>query len=628
MIPVTDSWTPDILSMAISVKPDIPQIRSILDQLGIRNADYEDPTDYVRSAFTNAMGRGKLVAFQAALTKADLIITTGPVDIGKELFDHLAVLHSFASPAYTPVDARVAARRLLLASDLVCRIDVDEKHGTGLLVAPTLVATAAHVVSGLVDEQGPGPASPHDDSTSRIHVVFGDMTDLLDDEAPPTRLTPTTAPLAASWLAFYSPPTADEIAGAGFVLESVDGISAEGPWDLAILRLAEVRPFHPMPSCERIPQRPFQIHVLHHPHDGNGKVLPLLWSVGKVNKPLGNPPVRLLHSANTSPGSSGAPVFDVDFQVVGLHQAGQTILKQGAVEDGAACNRAVPMPPWSSQLASLTCPETVPRVPTVEKLDQQGNPVTRTVIGRLGTLERIWRSRSSDATPSERLIVVIGEPGLGLRFTKHLVHAVVTRFGGAYAAIDVANCQRDDATTFADKVAGAFATATGARPRTGLTTRQREVRSRTAPALSETLEAMVRMGGAWLVLEGFDSTVERPSAAVVDLVRQLILELPQWPGVRLVLAGWQETLPSGFEASIEFLDAPSAEDIARTFVPLDASPQVLAALVPMVEQALDAAERPLSGACPYPIAERARSQVAGTVVPLINALVHERGGKP
>jgi hypothetical protein len=620
---MADPWAPDILKLAASVTPDIPRIRAILDQLGIRNVDYEDPADYVPSAFANAWGRGKLVPFQAALAKAGLI-TDGPADIGGELFRRLATLQTFSSSAYTPTHARVAARRLLLASDLVCRIDVDDGHGTGILVAPTLVATAAHVVSDLVDEQGPGPAVPRDGSTSRIHVTFGDVTDLLDDGAPPTRLTGTPAPLAAKWLAFYSPPTRDEVAGDGFVLDSVDGIAAEeGPWDLAILRLAEAWPFNPLPPRKDIPQRPFQIHVLHHPDDGTGTGLPMLWSVGTVDKPLGDPPVRLLHSANTSGGSSGAPVFDRNFRVVGLHQAG---VPPAPGQDGAACNRAVPVLRWSSKLASLELPETPPLLRTVEKLDEQGYPVTRTVIGRLDTQRRIWRSRFPDATPSERLIAVTGEPGLGLRFTKHLVHAIVTRFGGAYAAIDVANCQHDDATAFADKVAGTFAASTGARPSTGFTTRQREVRSLTAPALSETLEAIGRTGGAWLVLEGFDSTVERPSAAVVDLVRQLILELPQSPGVRLVLAGWQETLPSAFEASIEYLEPPSAEDIARTLLPPDPSPDALEILGAFVEEALSKAEEEMPGACPYVIAERARAAVAAKVRPRLRARASESGG--
>ncbi|MFF3836264.1 trypsin-like peptidase domain-containing protein [Streptomyces sp. NPDC001930] len=624
-IPVTESWAPEVLAMANSITRDIPRIRAILDHLGIRNVDYEDPADYVPSAIAQARGRGKLVAFQAALAKADLI-TDGSVDINGTLADRLARLHSFVARAHLPVDARVAARRLLLASDLVCRIDAGHRHGTGLLVTPTLVATAAHLVSDLVDATDPGHPAPRAGSTSRIHVTFGDMTDLLDGQAPPTRLKPIPAPLADSWLALYSPPTAEETAGETFDLHTVAGIGADGPWDLAILQLAEAQPFLPMPPCGDLPRNPFQIHVLHHPDDGMGGVLPLLWSVGRVDGHLGDPPVRLLHSANTSDGSSGAPVFDAEFRVVGLHQAG---LETRPAGDDAAFNRAVPMSPWSSRLESLQLAETAPSVTTVEKLDGHGNPVTRAVIGRLGTVERIWRGHSLEATAPERLIAVVGEPGLGLRFTHHLVHAVVTRYGGAYAAIDVANCQRDDAMSFADKVAGAFAAAPAAYAPTGLTTRQREVRSHTAPALSETLRTVAGTGGAWLVLEGFDSTAARPSGAVVDLVRQLILELPDAPGVRLVLAGWQETLPSEFEPSIEFLEAPSAEDIARTFVPPGSEPPLLQALVPMVRDVLGGDEPALRGPCPYVIAEHARSRMAGYVESLIKALMEQqRDGGP
>ncbi|MEU4061121.1 serine protease [Streptomyces wedmorensis] len=612
--------------MAQSITPDIPRVRAILDQLGVRNVEYEDPADYVPSAITNALGRKKLVAFKAALLKADLI-TDGPVDISRELFDSLAVLHSFVVPAHLPVDARVAARLLLLATDLVCRIDAGSRHGTGLLVTPTLVATTAHTVSDFVDATGPGLPAPRDGSTSRIHVTFGDMTDLLDDKEQPIPLTPKTVALAASWLALYSPPTDEELEGDGFVLDSVADIGEDGPWDLALLRLAEAHPFQPRPPCGVLPRNPFQIHVLHHPGDPRGRVLQLQWSVGTVDRPLGDPPVRLLHSANTSHGSSGAPVFDAQFRVVGLHQAGLEQRRRPA-GGAAAFNRAVPVAPWSSKLESLELPETAPNVPTVEKLDDRGNPVIRTVIGRLGTVERIWRGCSSDASAPERLIVVAGEPGLGLRFTHHLVHTLVTRNGAAYAAIDVANCQRDDATSFADKVAGAFAAVTGARPETGLTTRQREVRSRTTPALSETLEAVARTGGAWLVLEGFDSTVARPSAAVVDLVRQLILELPQAPGVRLVLAGWQETLPGEFQPSIEVLGNPTVEDIARTFLPPDPEPWVLAALASKVQDVLGADEPSLRGPCPYPVAERARSKVMADLGPVAQALAERHGGAP
>ncbi|MFK0256600.1 hypothetical protein [Streptomyces sp. NPDC090445] len=43
VIPVPVSWDPGILKMAESITCDILRIRAILGQLGIRNADYEDP---------------------------------------------------------------------------------------------------------------------------------------------------------------------------------------------------------------------------------------------------------------------------------------------------------------------------------------------------------------------------------------------------------------------------------------------------------------------------------------------------------------------------------------------------------------------------------------------------------
>lgn len=626
MIGMSTAWSQGVLELSRSVEPDIPRIRAVLDQLGIPNADYADPADYLPSAFINAAATGKALAFQTALVKAGLIkrgARRGPVDIERQLVDRLASLHAFSSPVFTPLDARVAARRLFLASDLVCRVDVDDTHGTGFLVAPTLVATAGHVVGELVEfDEERGVHVPVADSTSRITVTFGYATDLLDDQgaAPPPG---TVVPLAEEWLAFYSPPTPHEIAGEGFVLDSVDGVSQRGPWDLAILRLAEAMPFRPMPPLRHMPTRPFQVNVLHHPDNGTGKVLPLQWSIGRVDRRLGEPPLRILHSANTSKGSSGAPVFDKEFRLVGLHQGGR-LPEPG--HDDESCNRAVPVLRWASMLDSLEFPDTLPEVETVQMTDANGGTVTRHVIGRHDTQERIWRSLSKVASPTDRLVAIIGEPGLGLRFTKYLVHALVTKFGGAYASIDVANCQGDDAVTFADKIAGAFAAKSRVRATSGLTTGQREVRNQTAPALSETLNAIAKHGGVWLVLEGFDCAASRPSAAVVDLVRQLIKELPRAPSVRLVLVGWQESLPSGFETNNEYLEEPSVDDIVRTLLPAKA-PEVLVTLIrPHVEPKLTEARRLHPEASPYKLAENARAAASRDIAPLIDKLIKSLSG--
>lgn len=627
MIRMPASWPENVLKLSESVEPDIPRIRAVLDQLGILNADYEDPADYVASAFVNAAGRGKALAFQAALVKAGLTKSgahRGPVDIERGLFDRLASLQAFSSSVFTPVDARVAARRMLLATDLVCRIDMDDTHGSGILVAPTLIATAGHVVKDLVeiDEHGVAAATP--DSTRQITVTFEDVADLLDDQQPPVRLPGTVAPLATDWLVFYSPPTSHETAGTGFVLDSIEGIDPQlGPWDLAILRLAEAKTVRPMAPSQRLPVRPFQVHVLHHPDDGTGKSLPLLWSTGRVDRRLGKPPLRLLHSANTAGGSSGAPMFDAQFRVVGLHQGG---MPPGPGGEDKAYNRAVPILPWAPMLAALELPDTPPAVPTVQATDENGGTVTRHVIGRHETQVRIWRSGSPLASPAERLVAVFGQPGLGLRFTKYLVHALVTKMGGAYASIDVANCQSDDAVTFAGKIAGAFAAKTRVRATSGLTTQQREVRNQTAPALAQTLTATAKHGGVWLVLEGFNRAASRPSAAVVDLVRQLIQDLPRMPGVRLVLVGWQESLPSGFEASAEYLDEPSVDDIARTLLPATASPEMLASMGSLIEQKLSEARQSFPAARPYELAEHARAAVAsGDAGALLRALLNVPG---
>lgn len=602
-----EDWVPQITDLAAPVRRDIPRIRSILEQLGIRNAEYEDPSDFVASAMLNALGRNRLRAFQAELARAGLIEASGEV-IAQELLTRLVSLQSFVSAVYTPVDAVTAVRQLLLALHLVCRIEVDDDHaGSGVLITPGLVATAGHVVAPLVEVRNGKPvAAPG--SLMRVRVSFTDVNDVIDGALPMTKLPTTTATLADDWLVHYSPPGPTEI-GQAFVVDSIDGIDVTtGPWDVAILRLASKRQVGHMTLRERIPRKPFQIHVLHHPADDTGTATPLLWSIGSVEKRLGDPPVRLLHSANTKNGSSGAPVFDRDFRIIGLHQAGQP---NAPAAGEAGANRAIPLSPWSAELASFEVEDSPIRA--VELIDDTGVRVVRTVIGRRETQSRLYRSAGHDATAQERLLIVAGEPGLGLRFTKHLVRTIVAPLGGAYAALDIANCQQDDATSFSKKIAGAFAASERVSAYTGLTTRQREIRNRMAPNLARTLGAVAGSDGAWLVLEGFERTAERPPAVVVDLITQLMEELPSCPGLRLVLVGWQDPIPLGYEESFEYLEQPTSEDVALACLPIGAR-SAPDGLIEFAEDAMKRAGDTIPDTCPYHIAEAARLKLHETFV--------------
>ncbi|GAA1061440.1 hypothetical protein GCM10009573_28670 [Agromyces bracchium] len=612
-------WPKHVQELAEFVIADIPRIRVILDELGIPNVDYEDPEDFLPRAILSADEAHSLIPFQAMLLRASLM--RAGADIAAEVNKRYAVPQSMASQTFLSQDALVAAKRLVQACEVVCIVeidgddDIDRSHGTGVLVSPMLVLTAAHVVQRLVERAGDGWRAK-EGSSHRIQVIFGHAADLVDGNTIKPPGARRVTPLAAQWLVDFSPPGPKEVAGPEFVLDSVEGIGSEGPWDLALLRLEKPHKSAPLSPRARIPRQPFQVHVLHHPEDGRGRALPLQSSIGRVDERLGDPPLRVLHSASTARGSSGAPVVDADFHLVGLHQAGSL----QPTED-MACNRAVPAPRWRAMVAAASIPEAVPYLHTVDVSQNDGTIVRTHVVGRRETQARVWRSVALTSDPADRLVTVIGTSETGVRFTKHIVRGMVTTVGGIFASIDVVNSHGDDAAAFAARVTGAFAASLPRARATGLTTAQRDLRNRTVPALIGKLERAAGKSGAWLVLEGFDSSTGGPSAVVMDVVGQLIRGLPQMPHVRLVLSGWQESLPPGFEPSVEYLVAPTWEDIARTLVPpgRDSDEQLIQELKPFVEPAYRRASEAEAGVDAYGAAERARAALAPAVAVLLAA---------
>lgn len=526
--------------------------------------DDADRDTCLRDAISLLYGRGLLRVFATRLIDQNLVSRDFDAAIAAVLGSSAFNVQAFVNGRQLPQSAGVYNRRLLLASERVCRIEIDGNHaGTGVLVRPTLVATAAHVVDSLLIAPPAGaPAGALwqtvDDALKRLKLVFGDIDDLLDDTAQPQRRTGTAVPLHARWLAYFSPATPNEKSKALFDIENIANIAVPaGPWDLAILRLA-APPRAGQKGQELLtadpPRDPFELHVLHHPgHLNDPRGTPLLLSQGVMDRGLGNPAVRRLHTANTADGSSGAPCFDRDFRIVALHQAGPR-LPGGE----AARNRAVPIQHWYDKLDQLERAGDVPFLKSIKMTDGSEQPV----IGRRKTQERIWFARQA-IEPADRLFVMRGDAGRGKRFTEHLVRAFATKQGGIVASLDVANAQGVDAVAFASRLIGAFgANLTGGLRPSGLTTALRDINNEVAPALINELR---QIGGAaqpiWLILQGFATSQTDPDASALSLIEQVIERLGEIPQLHLVLAGWKWSLPAKFAQSVEELKEPTADDV-------------------------------------------------------------------
>lgn len=248
-----------------------------------------------------------------------------------------------------PLEGAVDPRSLLKDADeplvlqadrnnWVCAIeDGGGRFGTGILVGADLVLTNYHVMEALYDRP---------ENFGRASCRFNYKQDLLFGELSEGR----TVGLAANWSenlpkSRYSDKdkTGDE---SGFEPDRLD---------YAIIRLAEQvgdqgvedpadpqapqRSWLTIPDTLHLPEPNSQIWIWQHPAGPDNRTAqPLKRSRGKVLKLL-DTDLRLRHDATTFGGSSGGACFDLEYNFIALHQAGQK------AEPGqpAKWNQAIPV---------------------------------------------------------------------------------------------------------------------------------------------------------------------------------------------------------------------------------------------------------------------------------------------
>jgi hypothetical protein len=644
-------WDPDLSALANAVIGNWLKIDSIWEALRVRRGIHlrwdtssDDPREFLLEALTIAHRRNLLRAFAGELVKAELAQDDFQKRLNAVLGPAASELQRFQNGVFTPVPALVAGMGLVRACEYVCRVDVGGQHaGTGVLVRPTLVATAAHVVWDLIAKKANGSADldvngslqAAPDIIGQLTLTFGYIEDYLPDpNGTYPILKGEVAPLHADWLAWGSPPSPSEYPRLSDV-KDIGGIdNAQGPWDLVLIRLAKPRGLAEQALRTDARSRPFQINVLHHPTSGTDRGEPLLWSVGRLDKQLGRPPVRFLHNANTLPGSSGAPIFDRNWRIVALHQGGDRVLQsydEAQPSADSSRNRAVPIRHWCTRLDEIEQASLRQDVAYVR--DLRGSPGLipdpYPVIGRRETQKRVWRAMQPGATPQERLLIVRGQSGSGLRFTKRLVREQVTSQGCLVAALDMVNMVQEDAIGFAQQVAGTLSREAmaplAAGLTMGLTTAQRDIRTGVAPSLGHALERLAGGRPIFLVLEGFGEAWLDDPPTVRELLVNLVQGLSEFPSLRLVLVGWLEEPPPGFEASVENLSFPTAEDVAYYFTPegQDPTEQQVAAIQTRLDEASG------RGPTSYAAALEVVSLLAPFLLPELRKITTpEAGGRP
>ncbi|MFO0907429.1 MAG: trypsin-like peptidase domain-containing protein [Isosphaeraceae bacterium] len=241
----------------------------------------------------------------------------------------------------------------------ICRIEAPQTGGgTGFLVGPDLVLTNHHVLAGVI------PASQGGYGLDQLGAVRFTFENLLVGEG---ESKPTVAQLASEspWLVRCSPPQDTET-------------KLPSPWtgtgkrlDYALVRLASRpgeehgRGFMALPKLQAAapvsslhPNDP--LLILQHPAGGK---LKLALDTRAVIE-FASQGIRVRYRTNTDSGSSGSPCFDLDWNVVALHQATNDAWWQGPA---GVYNSGIPIGEIAAEIGSLVSAPPAPKPKTAAK---------------------------------------------------------------------------------------------------------------------------------------------------------------------------------------------------------------------------------------------------------------------
>jgi len=545
-------------AVAGQISGDLPSIVAVWEEFRSRHDDLlraelsSSREQFLNDSLRQAHDSGRLFPLLQRLRDANLTLP-GLDAAANPLLGARNRLQSYVNGAWASQDALVSGRRMIQACDHVCHISVKGSHsGTGVLIRPNLVVTAAHVVESLVNaekKQKPG-------SVGKLKISFFDADDLKDDGSV-TAAQPALATLHEDWLVFYSPPA--PVDGRQNI-DDVTGISASaGPWDFALIRLA-APPRAGLRGYQLCPDDPpdvtFGMHVLHHPATPGGAPERLLWSIGDMKRALGigEKPVRWLHDANTDKGSSGAPCFDNTWRLVAIHQAGSD-----SVQTLNQSNRAVPVYGWAKDVDTLAQQRDVtPYLSFVTDETRVGTPV----FGRRLLQSRAWSAMTSRLllAPEQRVFLVLGEPGTGKSFTTAILATLAHEAGCTLVSLDVRNAGNVSPLAFAQMIVGVTGAARVEEPGglAGLTTELRDVRNEIVPRLGQSLEKLAQERPFWLVLDGLD-ICDTAAQGVAQVIDGMAATLAQFPHLHIVLIGWKSPVRTDFAEVLP--DQPSSSDI-------------------------------------------------------------------
>lgn len=249
-------------------------------------------------------------------------------------------------------DPTFLRRMLIDCPARVCKIEIGVGSGTGFLVGPDLVMTNYHVMQPVFARRTPvGEVNCRFDYSSK-----GDGTPVGDQGKRTSRLSPAEWCIAKSEVSDWdrdhtaSEPTADQL-------------------DYCILRLAErvgedrlygasdqefrKRDWFRLNDQSNIDPISSQLFMFQHPRGS-----PLKFAIGD-HRGFNTTKNRIYYDINTLPGSSGSPILNSDFELIGIHNSGWKHAHEFA-QIGRKANQGIPI----ANIAEHLFPQ-FPKFPTI-----------------------------------------------------------------------------------------------------------------------------------------------------------------------------------------------------------------------------------------------------------------------
>jgi hypothetical protein len=401
----------DLRRLAAAVRSR-EQFQEIFDQVRTPGSSFPfkllavlDAAQPYLKAFLHAREKSFLDSLVERLMHAEVLDFEVLATAGAPPLNVRPQLQAITRPDLGFTNMALEIRGKLIASRRLCCITVFKADratpiasGTGFLVGPQIVLTSGHVLNCLVDAMG----TPVAGSSKRIRVAFDEVDGLSAS---------TVVPVQEDWLVSRSQLHPLEEARQVLNWDDPPEAGFDQHLDFALLRLSRAvgyeRGFYAldpqrMPVVDMVSAR---VALLQHaaglPQSSAPGTALRLW-----------PPTfksRMLHDANSVPGSSGGLLVDSEFKPVGLHQCSYL-----DAQDKPVCNGAIP----TACIAGLDLPLSQVRgLAPMWKLKNTKEPV----IGREDFQQAVLHALDGQA----RILTVAGSAGMGRSFSTRILREML-----------------------------------------------------------------------------------------------------------------------------------------------------------------------------------------------------------